>query len=189
MSCSIHARVFLVALCLLSVSIVLESLLARDLSRQFTSCAFHRSSPPQRINTSQSAILFDAPIETDNYTSVLLRAILDSPHSWELIVKGVLHSLTLWAVVGVTTLFHHVDQPDPGLPTIYQPLSCFATQVSSGPSLILPIGCVLLSGMDGCSYIYMRTRRAACTGYFHAHAGRSTTAARHGLIRELVSSE
>lgn len=77
MSCSIHARVFLVALCLVSVTIVFESLLARELSSQLTSRAVRRSSPPQPIGMSWSPVLFnrDAAVETDDYTSVLLRAI------------------------------------------------------------------------------------------------------------------
>lgn len=64
MSCSIPARVFIVALCFVLIAIVFESLLARESSSQFTSPAISRVS---------------APVETDDLASILLKAIRACP--------------------------------------------------------------------------------------------------------------
>ncbi|KAH0828579.1 hypothetical protein J3R83DRAFT_2850 [Lanmaoa asiatica] len=217
MSCSTHARVFFVALCLVSIGIVFESLLVGELLlSQFMSRVLGHG-PLQPIDASQLPILpnldsaVPVPVETDDYTSVLLRAILNAPHSWELIVKGILHSLAFWAVVGATTLFHHIDQPPgpgafdhmnaipspkndlrhvKGLSTVGQHLSNFTTHVVSGTSSTPHRSCnkcLIWSRRAGwCSYV--RTRRATRTSdVFHARASRSATAARRRVFRELVS--
>ncbi|KAG6372965.1 hypothetical protein JVT61DRAFT_7011 [Boletus reticuloceps] len=109
MSCSIHARVFLVALSFLSFVVVFEPLLDGELSSKSTSHILRRTSP-HPIDVPNG----DGPVDTVNYTSILLRAILDAPYSREWIVKGVLRWLSFfqWAVVGMIALrSHHVEQP------------------------------------------------------------------------------
>ncbi|KAN0082724.1 hypothetical protein V8E55_008519 [Tylopilus felleus] len=129
MFCSTHARVFLVALCLVFIAVVFESLLVGELSSHLTSRLLRRtsSSPIDLPNC-------DAPVKS-NYTRVLLKAILDAPHSREWIVKGVLRWFMFcqWAFLGVTALNFH--RQNPGLSTIGHNLWGVVARVSYGTSV------------------------------------------------------
>lgn len=132
MSCSVHARVFLIALCFISFAFIFDSLLAGKLPAQLT---FHGLLFSQPNTDLQSR---DVPVERDGYASVLLRAIrahsiarscifadtqmgailtVDAPPSREWIVKTVLYWLMFfqWTVVGaIAVRFHLVEQPSLG---------------------------------------------------------------------------
>ncbi|KAF8443762.1 hypothetical protein L210DRAFT_3532155 [Boletus edulis BED1] len=172
MSCSIHAR-------FVFPSVVFEFLLNGELSStgKFTSHILRRTSP-HPIDVPNG----DGPVDTVNYTSILLRVILDAPHSREWIVKGVLRWLTFcqWAVVGMIALrSHHVEQPKLGLFVVAQHLSCFAARLlcgaSSSPwvvlfsSKLIPMSwCSLWILSYGSVYSYACTHRIARTGVVHA---------------------